>query len=301
VIEAFQGFQKPLMGTYEFIKNPEQLSKIIGKTISIILILIIAKISIKIIQSIINKFFLSQQNSRFKIDLPRMKTLKGLVVSIVKYTIYFIAFTSIVKSFGVEVGAIIATAGIGGLALGFGAQNLVRDIISGFFILFEDQFGVGNYIQIDEIEGIVEEMTLRVTKMRDFSGDLHIIPNGEIKKVTNKSIGKMRARIEIAIAYEENIDNAIRVLNEVSEKLKEENPSIVEGPTVLGVSDLDDSGVIITIIAKTIPMEQWAVERLMRKTFKEAFDREGIEIPYPKRVLLSKTEKEEKGAQNHDI
>ncbi|AOY78251.1 mechanosensitive ion channel protein MscS [Clostridium formicaceticum] len=270
-------------------RNPEQLTKFLGLFLNIIFILVIAKISIRIIHSIVNKFFQSQKNLKFKVDAARMETLKGLIKSMVKYVIYFIAFTSIIKSFGVEVGALIATAGIGGLAFGFGAQNLVRDVITGFFILFEDQFSVGDYVDIDGIGGIIEEMALRVTKIRDFNGDLHTIPNGEIKKVTNKSTGKMRAWVNMSIAYEEDIDYAIKVLNEVSETLKNENPNIVEGPTVLGVTDLGDSEVVISVIAKTVPMEQWAVERLMRKNFKQAFDKHGIEIPYPRRVVINKT------------
>ncbi len=277
--------------TIQFIKNPQQLSLYFGRLINIILILIIAKLSISILYSIINKFFDSQKNLKMKVDLPRLETMKGLVKSIVRYTIYFIAFTSIIKSFGTDVTALITAAGIGGLAFGFGAQNLVRDVITGFFILFEDQFNVGSYVEIDGVDGTVEEMALRVTKIRGFNGDLYIVPNGEIKKVTNKSTGKMRALVEISIAYEEDIDNAIRVLNIEAEALREKEQRIVEGPTVLGVSALGASEVVITVIAKTIPMEQWAIERLMRKTFKEAFDREGIEIPYPRRVIIEKNTK----------
>lgn len=280
--------QTSIKDTIEFLKNPEQLTNFTGILLKIIFILFVAKLSIKIIHSIINKFFDSQKNFKIKVESARIDTMKGLIKSIVKYIVYFIAFTSIIKSFGVEVGALIATAGIGGLAFGFGAQNLVRDIITGFFILFEDQFSVGDYVEIEGVGGIIEEMALRVTKIRDFNGDLHILPNGEIKKVTNKSNGKMRAWVNMSIAYEEDINRAIEVLNKVSEKLKEENPSILEGPTVLGVTDLRDSEVVISIIAKTIPMEQWAIERLMRKTFKEAFDKHGIEIPYPRRVIINK-------------
>lgn len=281
--------QMSIKEAIDFLKNPEQLTTIIGVIFKIIIILLIAKVSIKVIESIVNKFFHTQRNSKFKVDVARMETMKGLIKSIVKYLIYFIAFTSIIKSFGVEVGALIATAGIGGLAFGFGAQNLVRDVITGFFILFEEQFSVGDYVEIDGIGGIIEEMALRVTKIRDFNGDLHILPNGEIKKVTNKSTGKMRAWVNMSIAYEEDIDHAMSVLSEISEKLKEENPSILEGPTVLGVTDLGDSEVVISIIAKTVPMEQWATERIMRKAFKQAFDEHGIEIPYPRRVVINKT------------
>jgi len=271
----------------DFIRNPEQLSKIIGNAIKIFLILIIARLSIRIINSIINQFFEKQKKLKFSIDPTRVDTMKGLIKSILTYVIYFIAFTAIVKFFGIDISGLIATAGIGGLALGFGAQNLVRDIITGFFILFEEQFGVGHYVEVSGVQGVVEEMALRVTKIRDFNGDIHIIPNGEISKVTNKSNGKMRALVEVSIAYEEDIDNAIDVLTKTSEKLGLENEQIIEGPTVLGVSKLGDSGVVISVMAKTTPMEQWSVERLMRKTFKQAFDDAGIEIPYQKMVIVS--------------
>lgn len=274
--------------TMDFFKNPEQISKIIGNGIKIILILIIARLFVRIFGSIINQFFEKQKQLKLNIDTTRIDTMKGLAKSILTYVTYFIAFTAIIKFFGIEIMGLIATAGIGGLAIGFGAQNLVRDIITGFFILFEEQFGVGHYVEINGVSGIVEEMALRVTKVRDFNGDLHIVPNGEISKVTNKSNGKMRALVEVSIAYEEDIDNAIAVLKKASEKLSAENEEIVEGPTVLGVSRLENSYVAISVVAKTLPMEQWAVERLMRKTFKEAFDKAGIEIPYPKTVVISK-------------
>lgn len=273
-----------------FIKNPEQLSKITIKAINILFIFLIAKVSIRIFHTLINKFFDAQKDLKVKVDLPRLETMKSLMMSIVKYTVYFVAFTAIIKALGTDVTALITAAGIGGLAFGFGAQNLVRDVITGFFILFEDQFAVGSYVKVGEVEGIVEEMAIRVTKIRDFNGDLHTIPNGEIKTVTNKSRGKMRAWVDISIAYEEDIDKAIQVLNEVCEKLKAENKAIIEGPTVLGVTQLGPSEVVISAIAKTIPMEQWAVERLMRKSFKEAFDHNGIEIPYPRRVIITKSE-----------
>lgn len=273
----------------EYLKTWFLMDDFLGKLIRIILIFFAARISIRLANPLIFKFFEKQKKMKKNVDVNRVNTMKGLLLSLVKYVIYFIAFTFIADLF-VNVNGLVATAGIGGLAIGFGAQNLVRDIITGFFILFEEQFNVGSFIQIDGIGGIVEEMGLRVTKIRDFTGDLHIIPNGEIKKVTNKSNGKMRALVEMSIAYEEDIDRAIEVLNEASKRLKEENSTILEGPTVLGVSKLGDSDVGISIMAKTVPMEQWAIERLMRKTFKQAFDREGVEIPYPRRVLINKSE-----------
>lgn len=288
MIAFINTLQVSIREVMEFLKNPEQLTTIIGLLLKTILILFIAKISTKIIDSFVNSFFESQKSIKLKIDPSRMDTIKSLIKSLVKYLIYFIAFASIIKAFGVEIAPLIATAGIGGLAFGFGAQNLVRDVITGFFILFEGQFSVGDYVEVQGIDGVVEEMALRVTKLRGFNGDLHIFPNGEITKVTNKSSGKMRAKVDMSIAYEEDIDHAIKILKEVGQDLKRDNISILEGPTVLGVTELNDTGVTISIIAKTSPMEQWDIERKMRKAFKEAFDQSGIEIPYPRKVIINK-------------
>ena len=274
----------------DFLRDSKQFSQVTKIAIKIILIIIIARLLIKIIDSIIDKFVEKQKKSKLNIDFIRVNTMKGLMKSAAKYIIYFIAFTAVIKFFGIDVTGLIATAGIGGLALGFGAQNLVKDIITGFFILFEEQFGVGNYVEINGIEGIVEEMALRVTKIRDFGGNLHIIPNGEISRVANKSSGRTRALVEISIAYDENIDDAMDVLERASEKLKMENDKILEGPSVLGVSELEKFGVAILIVAKTVPMEHWGVERLMRKTYKEALDGAGIGIPHEK-IIITKDNK----------
>ncbi|WP_432405892.1 mechanosensitive ion channel family protein [Wukongibacter sp. M2B1] len=268
---------------------PEKISNFLVKGTKIILILVIAKIAIGITNTLIDKFIDSKDMFKLKIDDSRMSTAKGILKSIIRYTIYFIAITPILAEINIDIKGLVAAAGIGGLAIGFGAQNLVRDIITGFFILFEDQFAVGDYIEVDGKTGIVEEMALRITKMRDFNGDLHIIPNGAISKVTNRCRGNMRAKVDMSIAYEENIERAIEALNRASEEIKKENHDIIEGPTVLGVTNFGESDVVITTIAKVRPMEQWAVERAMRKKYKEIFDREGIEIPYPKRVIYNQT------------
>lgn len=175
-----------------------------------------------------------------------------------------------------------------GLAVGFGAQSLVKDILTGFFILFEDQFSVGDYIQTAGVSGVVEEVGLRVTKLRDFSGELHIIPNGTVDKVTNHNRGNMRAMVDISVAYEEDPDMVRRVLDEVAAEMEGSIPTIVEGPRALGIVDLTDAAVVFRVWAKTLPMEQWAVEREMRRRIKLAFDLQNIEIPYPRRVVISK-------------
>jgi len=259
--------------------------------VKILATLIIARIILKFGYLLVDKFLKAEKEGKIKFDERKIKTLAVLLKSVLKYVIYFIAGVTVLRVFGIPTESIIATAGIGGLAIGFGAQNLVRDVITGFFILFEDQFSVGDYIETAGLTGFVEEMGLRVTKLRSFSGELHIIPNGEIKKVTNHTRGSIRALVDVDIAYEEDIDRALKTLNEICQQMAREREDIVEGPTVLGVQELGPSSVVIRIIAKTVPLQQWSVERELRKRIKETFDERGIEIPYPRRVIIQQKPK----------
>lgn len=136
------------------------------------------------------------------------------------------------------------------------------------------------------MSGLVEEVGLRLTKLRDWGGEVHIIPNGEITRVTNYARGSMRALVEVGVAYEENLDRVLEVMQETCQEVARDFPVITEGPNVLGVVKLGDSEMVIRVVAHTQPFEQWGVERELRKRIKQAFDREGIEIPYPRRVVL---------------
>jgi small conductance mechanosensitive channel len=257
-------------------------------------ILISATAAIKIGASVIDSLF-AMKFKRVPVDESRMRTLAGLLKSVLRYTVYFIAAVVMLDTFGVKTSSIIAAAGIGGLAIGFGAQNLVKDVISGFFIIFEDYFQIGDYVETAGVSGVVEEMGLRTTKLRDFGGQLHIIPNGEITRVTNHSRGNLRALVNVRVSYEEDLNRVIKILEEVAEEVRQKRDDIVEGPTVLGVSDFGPSEAVITIWARTLPMQQWSVERELRKAIKERFDREGIEIPYPRMIVI---DEKNKGAKN---
>ena len=278
-----------MLNTY--LKNDDGKLNIIGKLISIAIIVISIKIIVSLTNKIIDKTFKDKGQRNYFTNNKRANTIAQVLKKIVKYILYFIGGLMILEMFNIKTTSILATAGVGGLAIGFGAQSLVKDMITGFFIILEDQFSVGDYIQVLSFEGVVEELGMRVTKLRDFSGELHIIPNGEISVVTNRTRGAMRALVVASIAYEEDIDNAIRVLEKVAEEIKRTNESVLDGPTIAGVTDLAHSGVDIRMVAKTKPMEQWGVEREMRKRIKEAFDRENIEIPYSKMVLYQGGEK----------
>jgi len=268
-----------------FLKRDNGSLNILGKALSIVVVFLVVKILSQVINTLINKAVISRKNSKLPVDEKKLNTLSTVLKNVIKYIAYFIGFMIVLDILGVNTSSIIATAGIGGLAISFGAQSLIKDIITGFFILFEDQFSVGDHIQIGDYEGIVVEMGLRVTKIRDFSGELHIIPNGNISIVTNKSRGPMSSYVDVRIPYEEDVDKAIKIIERVCERIKESNDNLVEGPSVLGITDLGDSGINIKVIAKTKPMDQWALERQLRKEIKKAFDMENIQIAYPKVII----------------
>jgi small conductance mechanosensitive channel len=257
------------------------------------LILLIAWVFLKISESFINQLFFSRKTEKIHIDENKRRTLGSLLKSVIRYVTYFVAAVSILEVVGINTASLLTAAGIGGLAVGFGAQNLVKDVITGFFIILEDQYNVGDYVEAAGVKGIVDEIGLRTTRLRDFGGQWHIIPNGQINLVTNHSRGNMRALVRISIAYEEDLSRAISALEEVCSEIKAKRQDIVEGPMILGVSDMDNVGVVITLLARTVPMQQWSVERELRKAVLEKFEKENIEIPYPRTVFIKKDDKGE--------
>ncbi|MFE1244977.1 mechanosensitive ion channel family protein [Fictibacillus sp. NPDC058756] len=252
------------------------------------LLIIIMFIIIRSIgRRVINRVF-DRAASHRKMSSGRIITLQKLVVNLFSYVLIFVFAGIVFKQFGLEIGTLIAGAGVVGLAIGFGAQGLVSDVVTGFFILLEKQMEVGDYVTIGGVDGIVEEVGLRTTHIRAFDGTLSYMPNREISTIQNHSRGNMRALVDIGIAYEENIDQAVKVLQDACDSVKANNENIVEGPNVLGVHALGASDVVIRIISKTRNGEQWAVERELRQALKEALDANGIEIPYPHQVNVEK-------------
>jgi moderate conductance mechanosensitive channel len=218
----------------------------------------------------------------------RLATLLGLVRSVGIVVIGIITLFMILTALGLQIGPLLAGAGVVGLAISFGAQSLVRDIISGLFILFENQFGVGDVIRIGDVAGKVERMTLRIVVMRDVQGTVHIVPNGEIKSVSNLTRAFARAVLEIGVAYREDADRVMEVMRDVGLELWREpdwRPLLIEEPTVPGIESFGDSSVNIRMVATTLPLKQWDVARELRRRLKRRFDQEGIEIPFPHRTL----------------
>lgn len=270
----------------KFYISTDKLTYLVIKFTRILFIIILIYLIINIGSTIIHKFMYRQRksNSKFTLNEKRSMTLEAILKSVLRYTAYFFGIVGILTEI---FGTISLTfAGIGGVAIGLGAQSIIKDIINGFFILFEDQYAVGEYINIDDKGGIVESIELRVTKLRDFNGDLHIIPNGLITKVTNHSRGAMRILIEVDIPYNADTDKAIEIVNTACENFKFKNENLVEGPKVLGVSALKESSFTIKVMGKALPMTQWDAEMELRKEIKLALEKGNIEAPYPKRMIM---------------
>ncbi|GIO21507.1 mechanosensitive ion channel family protein [Oceanobacillus sp. J11TS1] len=214
----------------------------------------------------------SKAQVKKKMSVGRTKTLQSLAISTFSYILFFILLVVVLGIFNINAAGLIAGAGVVGLAIGFGAQGLVSDVVTGFFLLLEKQVDVGDYITAAGYDGIVEEVGLRTMHIRSFDGTLNYVPNREVGSLSNHSRGNMRALVDIAIPYSDDIDEAVGIIQTVCDDLKEKNPKIVEGPDVLGVETYGTSEITLRVIAKTETMEQWAVERELRKAIKRAFD-----------------------------
>lgn len=243
-----------------------------------VLILAGARLAVWILDHVIRLTILVRSRGKLKLDTRRVRTVGKLVHNGVSYFIYFLAIVWILRLFGVDPGPVLAGAGIVGLAIGFGAQNLIRDVITGFFIIFEDQFAVGDVVQIGSFKGTVEEIGLRVTKLRSWTGELHIIPNGSIVQVTNFSVYPSLAVVDVPIAGDVDPDEAARVIEAAVGRLHERHESVLKAPEVLGVQTVGPQETVLRVVAECGPNRQTEVSRLMNREIKKALDRAGIRM-----------------------
>jgi small conductance mechanosensitive channel len=228
---------------------------------------------------------LAQMSERAK---ERAQTLGTLLRSLATAVIFGVAVMISLAELDISVGPLIASAGVVGVALGFGAQTIVRDFLAGIFMLVEDQYGVGDIVDLGEASGVVEEVSLRTTRIRDVRGAVWYFPNGEIRRVVNQSQQWARSVLDIEVSYDTDIDRAAQVINEEAESLWREQPedaTILEKPEIWGVERLGESSVAIRLVVKTEPGEQWRTGRELRRRIKTRFDREGIVIPFPQRTV----------------
>jgi small conductance mechanosensitive channel len=228
-------------------------------------------------------------------QLKRTQTLAKVLTSAGTVVLWTIAGIYVVSLIGFDLAPLLAGVGVIGLAIGFGAQNLVKDIVTGFFMLLEDQYGVGDIIEINQVaSGTVEELTLRVTGMRDLDGTMHYIANGDISHVANRSKDWARAVIDVGVAYKEDPNKVRAILNQVADSAwtdgSETARKLYAQPQVLGVELLGEYEVVWRMIGDTKPGRQWEAARELRERVKVAFDENGIEIPYPHRVMVTADE-----------
>lgn len=260
----------------------------LNKVLYIVVILVVARLAYGVLIYALRRM-LVERKGRHLLDERKANTLFSLIRSTLFYVITFtVLLHTLQRIFNFDTGTLLASAGVLGVALGFGSQSLVKDIIGGFFILFEDQFAVGELVKAGDFTGTIEETGIRTTQIRAWGGELHIIPNGSITAVTNFSRGKMLAQVEIQIPYDEDLDRAMGVMSAVCEAVSAEfGDKIIEAPTVQGVTQFGERNVVLRVIAFTKPSEQWSLERELRRRIHSAFLREGIRTPQFQSIIVT--------------
>jgi small conductance mechanosensitive channel len=259
--------------------------------IRIVLILVGALIVIKLASFIsrrVERAFDDNDPSTMNEREKQAATLGKITRNLVRIAVWGIAVMIILRELGIDIGPIIAGVGIAGLAIGFGAQSLVKDFLSGMFVLIENQYNVGDVVSAAGVSGLVERITLRATTLRDLEGKVHVIPNGSITVVTNMTREFSRFVLDVGVAYKEDVDMVMAVLKEIGDEMAAdpEFSKLITGPLeVLGVQDFGDSAVVIRVRFTTEPIQQWTVGREFRRRVKNTFDAKGIEIPFPHRTL----------------
>lgn len=266
----------------------------LGPGLAIILILILMLVAVKASKLLAERLFKRAAENRDDEYKKRADTLSSVIGYVLRITIFIVGLMLILGELGIEVGPIIAAAGIIGLAVGFGAQSLVKDVISGFFILLQDQIRVGDVVQIAGKGGLVEHVNLKMTILRDLAGNVHYVPNGTIDVVTNMTKDYSRFVFNIGVAYREDVDEVMKVITEIDESLRNDpdfGDDILEPLEILGVDEFADSAVIIKARTKTKPIKQWRIGREFNRRMKKVFDEKNIEIPFPHVTLYAGEDK----------
>ncbi|WP_294740148.1 mechanosensitive ion channel family protein [uncultured Exiguobacterium sp.] len=227
------------------------------------------------------------------------ETLLKLLQNAIRYVLGIVMLLTVLSQFGINITGLVASAGIAGLAISFGAKNLVQDIITGAFIIFERQFKVGDYVRVGVIEGVVTELGIRTTKLKGLNGEIHIIPNGQILQVTNYSVDNSFALVDVQVSYDEDLERVEQVLYEIADRTtKKYVDMFVEPIQMLGVQSLGPSEVVYRLMAEVPPMQHFQAGRLIRKELKQGLEEENIKIPYPRMVMMNPEQKN--GGQTDD-
>jgi small conductance mechanosensitive channel len=275
--------------------DPSHWSPSVVTSLRIVVILVAAWIAIGVMQHLIRLF---RERLTARIDDPdaqkRAATLGRVFRYIVAVVVSLIAGMLVLGELGVSLAPILGAAGVVGIAVGFGAQSLVKDYFTGFFLLLENQIRQGDVVQIAEKAGLVEEITLRYVRLRDYEGNVHYVPNGLVTTVTNMSRGFAQSVIDVGIAYREDVDEAFDVMRGVAAEMRSDPafaPRILDDIEIAGVEKWADSAVVLRCRLKVAPLEQWNVRREFLRRLKRAFDARGIEIPFPHLTVYAGVDK----------
>lgn len=275
----------------------------------IILVLVVAYVGLRLLRRAVDPAVRAavarQMEGQPEVEIgKRTDTLTHVVYRTAWVVVLVVALLTVLPEVGVNIGPLLAGAGIAGLAVGFGAQSLVKDTINGLFILVENQYAKGDVINIAGVGGLVEDVNLRRTVLRDLDGAVHSIPHSEVAKSSNLTRGWSRVNMNVGVAYGEDLDRVMAVIDRVGQELAEDQdfgPLVLEPPRALRVEAFGDSGIEIKILGQTQPIRQWDVMGEMRKRLKRAFDEEGIEIPFPHRTIVTYGAKATDGIRLHRV
>lgn len=279
-------FKDTLYKLFEPMMKIEFYQNLLVNLLIILAYILMGMIVIAISRKLVTKFFNVNEKKKNRHKIKRSETLSTLIQNLISYVVWFIVLTSILSRFGISVEGIIASAGVVGIAVGFGAQTIVKDIITGFFIIFENQFDVGDYVKINSsgttvAEGTVKSIGLRSTRINTISGELTILPNGSMGEITNFSITNGTAIVELPVSVDENIDQVEKKLNRLFVSLRSKYYLFVSDPVVDGIDAIESNKVTIRISAETIPGEGFSGARIIRKEAQKMFRQEGIRMPQP--------------------
>lgn len=276
---------------WNYFTSEELWDYVIYASLKIISIILLSYLIIFIGRRIIKRIFSLRVKSPINYSERRQTTIIKLLQSVLSYVVYFTAIIAILAALNIEVMGLLAGAGIAGLAIGFGAQSLVKDVITGFFIILEDQFGVGDFIRLNTssvAEGTVVEIGLRTTKILGTTGEQFIIPNGQITDVINFSVNNSKAIIDMQVGLEADIEKVEKLVTDYLQNLPKQFEELVGVPSFLGVQNVAGTEVTIRIIAETKPLQHYAIARVIRRDVKDILDKNGIPMAYPKMMLYDR-------------
>ncbi|MDM5335665.1 mechanosensitive ion channel family protein [Ureibacillus composti] len=280
---------------WNYLSSQELWDFVMVASIKITAIIIVSYLVILIGKKLITRIFGLRMKTPINQSERRSKTIVKLLHSVLSYVVYFSAIIAILSALKIQVMGLLAGAGIAGLAIGFGAQSLVKDVITGFFIILEDQFGVGDYIRLNAAEGTVVEIGLRTTKIIGSTGEQYIIPNGLITDVINYSVNNSKAIIDMQVGIDADIEKVENLVTDYLNTLPEQFEELITVPSFLGVQNVVGTEVTIRIIAETKPLQHYGIARVIRRDVKDLLDKNGIPMAYPKMMLYDRGSTESGG------